>query len=134
MLAGVIVWIALYGIFSVIAPNLLSDDASRPPVAPRYTVGFAFLSYLVAGIVTGFMAKRSPLMQGALLGLVAAAIPVVFALLVTVVTSPWIAGPHGGLSRFFAWEAFVPSLVIAAVMCSLGAILGDYAAGSRRAP
>jgi len=108
VLWGAVAWFALYIVFVVIAPNLSSDDVSRPSLAPRSTMAIALLSYLIPGIVTGYMARRSPLMHGAILGLLAGAGPAVLVVLAEIVTSPWIASPSDGLSQAWAWQAVVP--------------------------
>lgn len=84
------------------------------------TIGLLVLlsSYLVAGIVTGIRARRSPLMHGVVLGLVIVAL---FAAM-----SP----PYADLSGV----AFVGNTFSAMVVCCLGAIFGDYLARRGSAP
>jgi putative membrane protein (TIGR04086 family) len=84
------------------------------------TVGLLFplISYVVAGIVTGISARRSPIMHGLLLGLI---IMVLFAAMTVALAD------LSGL-------AFVRHALGAMVVCCLGAIFGDYLARRGSAP
>jgi len=81
------------------------------------------ITYLSSGVIAGYIAKRSPLMHGALLGLL-------------------VMGIFAGLSLVaenFSWAdlssvAFVQKAFGAMMVCSLGAIVGNHIASRRAAP
>jgi hypothetical protein len=78
-------------------------------------VSVALVSYGVSGAVAGYWAKRAPLMHGALLG---------------VLVMGLFAGIQLAGDPSFSWEdlsliKFAQQSIIAMVVCSIGALLGD---------
>jgi putative membrane protein (TIGR04086 family) len=78
-------------------------------------VSVALVSYAVSGAVAGYWAKRAPLMHGALLG---------------VLVMGLFAGIQLAGDPSFSWEdlsliKFAQQSIIAMVVCSIGALLGD---------
>jgi putative membrane protein (TIGR04086 family) len=78
----------------------------------------SLVSYVVSGVVVGFRAKRSPLMHGALLG---------------VLVMGLFAGIQLADDPSFSWTdlslvKFAQQSIVAMIACSVGALLGDHLA------
>jgi hypothetical protein len=103
----------VWGIFvSWLLPHI-----SVPPV------GWAAFSILLfaPGVVVGIIAKRSPLMHGALLGLLIVGF---VALLIAIAGSLGVNGTSEGLHQFGSMA--VETAVVSIIVSSLGAVLGDF--------
>jgi hypothetical protein len=86
---------------------------------------FVFV-YLCSGFVAGFVARRSPIMHGTILGLLVVAIFLIPTLLLPLIT------PEGDVGDFSRW-ALIWMASGTVLVCSLGAIFGDYVANRRKA-
>lgn len=88
-----------------------------------HPVGWVVLSILFfgPGVVVGIIAKRSPLMHGALLGLLIVGF---MAFLIAIGGPLGVKGTSEGLDQFGSMAA--GSAVVLIVVSSLGAVLGDF--------
>jgi len=77
------------------------------------------VSYIASGVVAGCWAKRSPLMHGALLGV----------LVMGMFAGIQLAGDPSFSWTDFSMMKFVQQSIIAMIACSIGAFLGDRFAG-----
>jgi len=111
-----VVFLALYA-FANWALKLLSPAIGVP----------LFLGVFVAsGAVAGYIAKRSPLMHGAILGALTGALAIAYVFIVD-------GNGFAGAGSFIA--STVPVVMFMALpgiaLCSLGAVFGDYLQGRR---
>ena len=110
-----IVAMVLTYVASSIAVNSMVD-----PDGGRFDwLSVSLVSFTVSGAVVGYWAKRSPLMHGALLG---------------VLVMGMFAGIQLAGDPSFSWTElsmmkFVQQSIIAMIACSIGALLGDRFAG-----
>jgi hypothetical protein len=89
-----------------------------------------FVALLVGcGAVVGYLAARSPLMHGVILGAMAG----VVAILGVAVFAGLGAGDIGSMLRS-GLPALISMAVPGIILCALGAVLGDYLRERRRAP
>ena len=110
---GVFAMVLIFVLCNV-ALNVVSPKWSFDPDGTHIgSFSIPLITYLASGAVVGYIAKRSPLMHGALLGILTMGL---FAGITIAVT--------GGVS----WEAFFQHTFGAMLVCALGAILGDYVA------
>jgi len=105
--------VLVYGLGNILlnlASPSWSSEASLSPIVDRV---FPIASYLASGFVVGYLAKRAPLMHGALLGLLVMGL---------------FAGVAFVLAGELSWERFSQLAVGAMVVCALGAIVGNSVA------
>lgn len=110
---GVVAMVLVYGLGSFVLNLALprwSFEASQSRIV---ALTFPFVSYLASGFVVGYMAKRAPLMHGALLGLLVMGL---------------FAGVTFVVAGELSWEPFSQLAVGAMVVCALGAIVGNSVA------
>jgi len=91
-----------------------------PKVEPRVGIPLFLLGFLLSGGVVGYLAGKSPLMHGLILGL-----------LTGVLAISYVAARDGALSGIgsllaSAGPALIAMAVPGIVLCTLGAILGDF--------
>ena len=100
-------------------------------LVPRlpHSLGTVFLAILlfVPGAVTGFLAKRSPLMHGLLLG----ALIVIFLGLLFLLAGTWGVKNNSAALRDLDSMA-VGGAVLLMIGSSLGAVLGDFLGATQR--
>jgi len=111
---AVVAMVLIYVASSVVVNSIVGPDGG----------GFEWLtvsvvSYTVSGVVVGYWAKRSPLMHGAVLG---------------VLVTSMFAGIQLGGDPSFSWAdlsmtKFAQQSIVAMIACSVGALLGDRFAG-----
>ena len=111
-------------------PSIDSDDDPRHLIS----VLVPLIVYLVSGFVTGFVARRSPVMHGMLLGSLLAVVFLIPWLVLALIPSSWLAPPSGGIFDNTSWWAFLRLASVAGLVCSFGAIVGDYFSSRRQAP
>ena len=88
-----------------------------------HPVGYVMLWILLLapGVVLGFAAKRSPLMHGALLGVL------IVGFLAFLMALGGALGVKGTTEWFHQFRSFaVGSAFVMMIFCSLGAVLGDF--------
>src|ERR1700724_360054 len=94
-------------------------------VLPQVThpIGWVLISVLLfaPGVVLGITAKRSPLMHGVLLGLLIVAF---MAFLIVLGGALGVEGTAEGLRQFGSFA--LGSAIALIIICSLGAVLGDF--------
>jgi putative membrane protein (TIGR04086 family) len=136
LLRGVATMLLVYAA-SMIVLNLVlrysSIDADPDPNDIAAEV-IPLLAYFTSGFVAGFVARRSPLMNGALLGFVIASMFLVPPLLFVLIPQSWIQHPFNDYFDELSWFAFLRFTIGAMLVCSLAAILGDYVSTRRKAP
>lgn len=91
--------------------------------SPVFGMAWGLLQYILPGLVTGYFAKRSPLMYGAILGTVTAIFLYLYSQLGFAGEKPAI-----GFHMFSYWT------LIGVIWCSLGTIIGDHFAKKTRQP
>lgn len=89
--------------------------------SPWFGPAWGLLQYVLPGFITGYLAKRSSLMHGAILGIMTAICLYLYSQL-------GFAGekPASGIHVFSYWA------IVGAIWCSLGAIVGGYFASRPR--
>lgn len=111
---AIVAMVLVYLASSVVMNSLVGPDGSR-----LEWLWVSVVSYTASGVVVGYWAKRSPLMHGALLGVI-------------------LMGMFAGIQLVgdpsFSWAdlsvmKFAQQSIIAMIACSVGALLGDRFAG-----
>lgn len=109
----------------VVAPELVAprgnETVSLSAVGRIVVTVWGLVQYIVPGFIVGYVAHRSPLMHGWLLGALSA-------LLIRAYEALSFEGEALGSARDFAWW-----VLIGGIWCSAGAIVGDHVV-SRRQP
>jgi hypothetical protein len=108
----------------VVAPELVAprtnETVSLSVVGRIVVTAWGFIQYIVPGFIVGYVARRSPLMHGWLLGALSAVVIRVYEVLS-------FGGDVLGSERDFAWW-----VLIGAIWCSAGAIVGDHVSSHRQ--
>jgi hypothetical protein len=117
LVVAAVVFLALYA-FANWALKLL---------APAIGVPIFLGVFVVSGAVAGFIAKRSPLMHGAILGALTGVLAIAYVFLIG---SNGFAGAGSFVTSAIPVATFMALPGIA--LCSLGAVLGDYLQGRTR--
>jgi hypothetical protein len=95
-------------------------------LAPVIGVPLFLGVFVASGAVAGFIAKRSPLMHGAILGALTGVLAIAYVFLVD---GNGFAGPGSFIASTVPVVSFMALPGIA--LCSLGAVFGDYLQGRR---
>jgi len=136
LLRGVATMLLGYAISMIVLNLVLSHSAVDVDPDPNDIAAevIPILVYLTSGFVAGFIARRSPLMHGALLGFIIASVFLVPPLLFVLIPQTWIRHPFNEYFDDFSRFVFLRFAIGAMLVCSLAAILGDYVSTTRKAP
>jgi len=91
-----------------------------PSVEPHIGLPLFLLGFLFSGGVVGYLAGQSPLMHGSILGLLTGTLAISY-----VAARDGFLGGIGSL-LMAAGPALVAMAIPGIILCSLGALLGDY--------
>jgi len=106
-------------VFTYVASSIVLNSTVEPNGRWFDWLLVSLASYTVSGFVVGFWAKRSPLMHGALLGV----------LVMGLFTGTQLAGDPSFSWTDLSLVKFVQQSIVAMIACSVGALLGDHLAG-----
>jgi hypothetical protein len=114
---GSLCFVVLYAMANLILPHL------SPPVG---LLLFATI-FVASGSLLGFVAQRSPIMHGVLLGAMTGVLAITYMAAVGGLGPLDIGSLLGSSPKALGWMA-APGIVL----CSLGALIGDYVGRARR--
>lgn len=125
---------AVYGVLYFIFIALLKASVAPVTLVSADTVGlwgnqlfmtvFGYMQYLLPGLLVGYLAEKSPMMHGYLLGVATTAFVYVYARYAYGDTPSLLPSTYTVLYTCF----------VAGVWCSLGAIISDHVKSSKRQP
>jgi hypothetical protein len=124
VLSGAAIFLLLYfGLLGYLQFAMRSDKGGKSDVGliahPMFGMTWGFLQYVLPGFITGYLAKRSPLMHGAILGAIAAIFMYAYSQLA------YEGEPLAvELSDVAYW------VYVGALWCAVGAVIGDYVAST----
>ena len=126
VLLGAGAFIVLYfGLIGYLHLAVRSTENSEPDFgligSPFFGMAWGLFQYIVPGFITGYLAKRSSLMHGAILGAVTAICLYLYSQL-------GFAGGKPAIGLYI----FSYCALIGVIWCSLGAIIGGYFAPQPR--